>query len=105
MAVERDDVDDSGGSTGACGGGGIGGNDGGILARGGGIGDGTWSCGRGDTWSCSSGDTWSCGNSDDGGGSSRSSSLIFREQPLEREFTPFFLQMTTRVCGGSLPLL
>ena len=32
----------------------------------------------------------------------------FLEQPLEREITPFFLQMTARVCGGgggSLPLL
>ena len=29
-----------------------------------------------------------------------SSSPIFLEQPLEREFTPFFLQMTARVCGG-----
>ena len=34
-----------------------------------------------------------------------SPSLIFLEQPLEREFTPFFLQMTARVCGGSILLL
>ena len=40
------------------------------------------------------GGTWSCG------GSGRSPSSIFLEQPLEREFTPFFLQMTARVCGG-----
>ena len=41
-----------------------------------------------------------------GGGGGWSSSSIFLEQPLEREFTPFFLQMTARVCGGgSLPLL
>ena len=35
-----------------------------------------------------------------GGGGGWSSSPIFLEQPLEREFTPFFLQMTARVCGG-----
>ena len=35
-----------------------------------------------------------------GGGGSRSPSPIFLEQPLEREFTPFFLQMMARVCGG-----
>ena len=27
-------------------------------------------------------------------------SPAFFEQPLEREITPFFLQMTARVCGG-----
>ena len=27
-------------------------------------------------------------------------SPAFLEQPLEREITPFFLQMTARVCGG-----
>ena len=27
-------------------------------------------------------------------------SSAFLEQPLEREITPFFLQMTARVCGG-----
>ena len=27
-------------------------------------------------------------------------SLTFCEQPLEREETPFFSQMTARVCGG-----
>ena len=32
-------------------------------------------------------------------------SPAFLEQPLERESTPFFLQMTARVCGGSIPLL
>ena len=41
-----------------------------------------------------------------GGGGGWSPSLIFLEQPLERENAPFFLQMTARVCGGgSLPLL
>ena len=60
-----------------------------IGARGGGGFDG----GRG-------GSTGSCG-----GGGGWSPSLIFLEQPLEREFTPFFLQMTARVCRGSLPLL
>ena len=42
------------------------------------------------------GDTWRCG----GGGGGWSPSLIFLEQPLKREETPFFLQMTARVCGG-----
>ena len=42
------------------------------------------------------GGTWLCG----GGGGDWSPSLIFLEQPLEREGTPFFLQMTDRVCGG-----
>ena len=46
-----------------------------------------------------SGGTTSCG-SGGGGGGGWSSSPIFLEQPLEREFTPFFLQMTARVCGG-----
>ena len=41
-----------------------------------------------------------CGGGGGGGGSGWSPSLIFLEQPLEREFTPFFLQMTARVCGG-----
>ena len=36
-------------------------------------------------------------------GGCRSPSLIFLEQPLEREFTPFFLQMTARVVGGPFP--
>ena len=40
-----------------------------------------------------------------GSGGSKSPSSIFFEQPIEREFTPFFFQMTARVCGGSLPLL
>ena len=39
-----------------------------------------------------------------GSGGGRSPSSIFLEQPLEREFTPFFLQMTARVCGGFIPL-
>ena len=47
--------------------------------RGGGLGGGTTACGGGGGWS---------------------SSPIFLEQPLEREFTPFFLQMMARVCGG-----
>ena len=45
------------------------------------------------------GDTWSCGGGGGGGGGGWSLSLIFLEQPLERENTPFFLQMTARVCG------
>ena len=45
------------------------------------------------------GDTEACG----GGGvgdDSWTPSPAFLEQPLERESTPFFLQMTARVCGG-----
>ena len=43
-----------------------------------------------------------------GGGGGWTPSPAFLQQPLEREITPFFLQMTARVCGGgggSLPLL
>ena len=41
-----------------------------------------------------------------GGDSGWFSSSIFLEQSLEREFTPFFLQLIARVYGGgSLPLL
>ena len=60
----------------------------GIGSRGGaGIGNG---CGGG---------TSSRGGSGGGGGGGRSPSPIFREQPLEREITHFFLQMMSRVCG------
>ena len=48
------------------------------------------------------GDTEAC----DGGGSSeggKTPSPTFLEQPLERESTPFFLQMMARVCGGGVP--
>ena len=41
-----------------------------------------------------------CDGGGGGGGGGWSPSLIFLEQPLERENTPFFLQMTARVCGG-----
>ena len=43
------------------------------------------------------GGTEACGGGDDGGWTPSSA---FLEQPLERESTPFFLQMTARVCGG-----
>ena len=47
------------------------------------------------------GGTTACGGGGgSGGGDGWSSFLIFLEQPLEREFTPFFLEMTARVCGG-----
>ena len=46
--------------------------------------------GGGGTEACSGG----------GGGGGWTPSPAFREQPLEREITPFFLQMTARVCGG-----
>ena len=52
------------------------------------------------------GGTEACGGGGDDGG--WTPSPAFLEQPLERESTPFFLQMTARVCGGgggSLPLL
>ena len=39
------------------------------------------------------------------GGDGWTPSSAFLEQPLEREITPFFIQITARVCGGSLPLL
>ena len=45
------------------------------------------------------GGTTACGGGG-GGGSGWSSSLFFLEQPLEWEFTPFFLQMMARVSGG-----
>ena len=82
------DEDDGGSDTGACGSGsGIDSGWGGIEARGGGgVGSG---CGRG---------IGSCGGGDSSGGGGRYPS-IFREQVVEREFTPFFLQMTARVCG------
>ena len=52
------------------------------------------------------GGMWSCGGGDGDGGSCRSPSSIFLEKPLEREFTPFFLQMMARVYGGVLfPLI
>ena len=35
-----------------------------------------------------------------GSGGGWTPSAAFLEQPLEREITPFFLQMTARVCGG-----
>ena len=34
------------------------------------------------------------------GGGGWTPSPAFLEQPLEREISPFFLQMTARVCGG-----
>ena len=45
------------------------------------------------------GGTMACNGGGGGGGGGRSSSPIFLEQPLESEFTPFFLQMMARVCG------
>ena len=65
---------------------------GGLHGSGGG---GTKACGGG-------GGTKACG----GGNGGWTLSPAFLEQPLERDNTPFFLQMTARVCGGgSLPLL
>ena len=46
------------------------------------------------------GGTKACGGSGGGGDGDRSPSSIFLEQPLEREFTPCFLQMTAKVCWG-----
>ena len=40
------------------------------------------------------------GGGSGGGDGSWSSSLIFLDQPLEREFTPLFLQMMAKACGG-----
>ena len=47
------------------------------------------------------GGTEACGGGGDDGG--WTPSPAFLEQPLERESTPFFLQMTARVCGGGGP--
>ena len=83
------------------------------MGRGSGVGDGSGSSGQGGnvTMACGgddvyrirarggSGGMWACS----GGDGCRSPSLIFLERPLEREFTPFFLQMTARVCGGGVP--
>ena len=38
-----------------------------------------------------------------GGDSGWIPSPTFREQSLEEEGTPFFSQMTARVCGGGIP--
>ena len=46
------------------------------------------------------GGTEVCGGSGSGGDGGWTPSPAFLEQPLERENTPFFLQMTARVCGG-----
>ena len=62
-----------------------------TKARGGGLGGGH------------DGGTWSCGGGGGGGGGGWSPSSIFLEQPLEREITLFFVQMTARVCGGGVP--
>ena len=45
------------------------------------------------------GSTEACGGGG-GGDGGWTPSPAFLEQPLERESTPFFLQMTARVCGG-----
>ena len=49
------------------------------------------------------GSTEVCGGG--GGNGGWTPSQAFLEQLLEREITPLFLQMMTRVCGGSLLLL
>ena len=49
-------------------------------------------CGRGKEWRRSSRRRH--------GGGGWTPSPAFLEQPLEREITPFLLQMTARVCGG-----
>ena len=49
------------------------------------------------------GGTEACGRGDGGGDGGWTPSPAFLEQPLEREITPFFLQMTARVCGGPIP--
>ena len=56
--------------------------------------------GGGDTQPRHDGGTGRCGDCGGGGGRDWSPSLIFLEQPLEREIAPFCLQMTARVCGG-----
>ena len=66
--------------------------------------------GGGGTETCSgvSGGTEACSGGGGGGNGGWTPSLAFLEQPLEREITPFFLQMTARVCeggGGGGPFL
>ena len=46
------------------------------------------------------GGTEACGGGGSGDDGDWTPSLAFLEQPLERQITPFFLQMTARVCGG-----
>ena len=46
------------------------------------------------------GGTEACGGGVGGDGGDWTPSPAFLEQPLESESTPFFLQMTARVCGG-----
>ena len=50
------------------------------------------------------GGTKACGGGGSGGDGGWTPSPAFLKQPLEREITPFFRQMTARVCGGSFPL-
>ena len=47
----------------------------------------------------------SCGGCGDGGNGGWNPSPAFREQPLEREETPFFSQMTAKVFGGGVSSL
>ena len=44
--------------------------------------------------------TEACGGGGGGDDDGWTPSPAFLEQPLVREITPFFLQMTGRVCGG-----
>ena len=74
---------------------GCGGGNGDVLVVGGRSGG----CSDGDD---SGGGTDTCDGGDDDGWTPYPT---FREQPLEMEETPFFSQMTAKVCGGSLPLL
>ena len=46
------------------------------------------------------GGTKACGGGGSGGDGGWTPSPAFLKQPLEREITPFFRQMTARVCGG-----
>ena len=87
--------------------------DGGVAKGIGGVGRRRWLGGT-DTMACggsSSGDVGStdaCGGSGISGDDDWTPSPTFHEQPLKREETSFFSQMTARVCGGgggSLPLL
>ena len=70
-----------------------------VVALGSG-GGGRWTNGGGGNGIGARGGSGHGGDSGGGGGGGRSPSSIFLEQPLEREFTPFLLQMMARVCGG-----
>ena len=50
--------------------------------------------------------TLACDGGDSSGDGGWTPSSTFLEQSLKREFTPFFLQVTAKICGGvAFPLI